>query len=136
MEHKDQTFYEKLKKRFGFKLKLSEQEKTIAEIIQRVLMTPGTRKITPVGEDPYYAINSDIDHFIRIGCGTVTILSSEGSLVRDVPAFVSDYYRELIQDAVHQDAVEIETNIFQKDMRLLQRMESRLPSYAEDTHSA
>lgn len=131
MEHKNQqTIAEKIKKYLSFKLKLSPQEEAIAEIIQRVLKTPGTKKLTP-GADAYYAINFDSDHYVRVGNGTVAIYSPEGSVMRDVPVSVSDYLRGLILEAVHQDALKIESGIFDNEMKLLQQMESRLPDYAE-----
>ena len=135
MERKNEAkgnMYDKIKRYLSFKVKLSPQEEAIAEIIQRVLKTPGTKKITP-GEDAYYVLNYDAEYFIRVGCGTVAVFSSDGAIQRDVPPAVSDYMRGLILAAVQQDAVDIEEGLFNNEMRLLQHIQQRLPNYAETT---
>lgn len=127
-------FNERLRDLFHPGIKLAPQEETIMNIIYKILNAPGTTKITPIGKT-YYLINPDLHYYIRVGYGSITIVNTVDSIVRHVPATVSDFAQEAIDRAVAKDVDLIEKTLFHNEMEILKKIEGKLPN-AEDTHSS
>ena len=119
-------FNERLRYLFHPGIKLNPQEETVMNIIYKILNAPGTTKITPAGEKAYYLINTDLHYYVRVGCGTISIINSVDSVVRHVPISVSDFAKEAIDRSVDKDVDLLKKTLFHNEMDILKKIESKL----------
>lgn len=123
-------FNERLRDMFHPGIKLNPQEETIMNILYKILNAPGTIKITPPSGS-YYVINSDLHYYVRVAVGNITIVNSVDSIVRAVPAAVSDFAQEAIDRSVYKDVDLIEKTLFHNEMEILNKIAQKLPENAE-----
>lgn len=121
-------FNERLRDLFHPGIKLNPQEETIMNIIYKILNAPGTTKITPAGDKAYYLINPELHYYVRIGYGTISIVNSVDSVVRHIPANVSDFAKEAIDRSVGKDVDLIEKTLFHNELEILKKIENKLPN--------
>lgn len=118
-------FNERLRDFFHPGIKLNEQEETIMNIIYKILEAPETEKITPRG-GPYYLVNTDIHYFVRVGCGTVSIVNTVDSVSRDCTEQFTSYIWEAIDRSVKKDIDLIESTTFRNGMKILDKISEKL----------
>lgn len=119
-------FNERLRNLFVPGVKLNPQEETIMNIIYKILEAPGTTKLTPRGEATYL-INSNLHYYVRIGCGSITIVNSVDSIVRHCPEMVTNFAQEIVDKSLKNDVELIEKTLFRNEMNILQKIEEKLP---------
>ena len=65
-------------------------------------------------------------YYVRVGCGTISIINSVDSVVRHVPISVSDFAKEAIDRSVDKDVDLLKKTLFHNEMDILKKIESKL----------
>ena len=130
------SFNARLREIFFPGIKLSPEDEVVMNIIYKILNASGTTKITPL-QGPYYLINPTLHYYVRVGYGNVTVVNTVDSISRSLDQGTEEFMKKAIQQSVLRDVEIIEKTMFNNNLTILERIESKLPSSnGEDTHSA
>lgn len=121
-------FNDKLKEFLYPRTKLNCQEEALMEIIVKILNAPGTIKITPPREKPYFLVNKELKYCVKVDYSVITVVNATDTIVRHVSLPVSDFARETVEKSVLKDMESAEQALFQDEMKILKNIADRLPN--------